>query len=80
MNLQVPQQVGNYLTSWRTTSFSRRTQFHWVSLLVNHVTDHHKTNHHKAVMYIISTHLLTSMVNSFIWKLYLPLLWAHLSY
>ena len=31
MNLRVPQNAGDILTSWGTISFSRRTLLHWVS-------------------------------------------------
>jgi hypothetical protein len=31
MNLRVPQRAGNFLTSWVTISFSRRTLIHGVS-------------------------------------------------
>jgi hypothetical protein len=30
MNLQVPYNVGNFLTNWKLVSFSRRTQLHGV--------------------------------------------------
>ena len=31
MNLRVPQNAGNFLTSWKPVSFSRRTQLQGVS-------------------------------------------------
>ena len=31
MNLHVPSNTGNFLTSWKPVSFSRRTLFHGVS-------------------------------------------------
>jgi hypothetical protein len=31
MNLQVPQNIWNFLNSWLTGSFSRRTQLHGLS-------------------------------------------------
>jgi hypothetical protein len=34
-NLRVPQRAGNSLTRWATNSFSRRTQLHKISYLVN---------------------------------------------
>ena len=33
MNLRVPQNAGNFLTSWKPVSFSRRTLLHGVSKL-----------------------------------------------
>jgi hypothetical protein len=35
MNLQVSENVGNFLTSWRTVSFTRKTLVHGVGQLVD---------------------------------------------
>jgi hypothetical protein len=40
MNLQVPYNVGNFLTSYKPVSFSKRTLLHGVSIAVNiHMAD-----------------------------------------
>jgi hypothetical protein len=51
MNLQVPQKVGNSLTSWVTISFSRRTLLHVVLSLVSCLVIYNSWDVHVSTVY-----------------------------